>query len=264
MSSLRSLGRLLSVTALALSGFVALSSGGTAGAVVARTCSASQVSISASTPKAVYTAGTPISVNFSLHNHSGRSCSFTTGPFSPSFVLTNASGITVWASCWYGGGPAPCAMYLVHRTLAGGATFRSHTVWDQKTGHPDVQVAAGTYRLSVMYDGIKKTARTSFSISGVSSVTAVSLADNRHHYTLVTGSELRVSLVPSGVYTWSTPVSSNSSVLAALSADPVAGSTLFSALTAGTVQVSASGNPACSPACMLPSRIFSITVSVIA
>jgi hypothetical protein len=169
----------------------------------------------------------------------------------------------VWASCWYGGGPAPCAFYLVHRTLAAHATFKSSATWDQETGHPDVQVPLGLYRISVKYNGIAAIARTSFKIAGSAGITSVTAADNGRHYTLVVGSQLRVTLVSSGIYIWTAPVSSNPTVLAALSATPVAGSTVFTALSPGTVQVSATENPSCYPQCLPPSRLFAITVTVI-
>src|ERR1017187_7035386 len=114
MSLARRLATLLAAVLLPLAGLVFIASSSSAATPAPRTCSPSQVTVSASVPQSSYSPGVPVTVTFSLHNHSLRTCSFTTGPFSPSFTLSNSSGTTVWASCWYGGGPAPCAFYLVH------------------------------------------------------------------------------------------------------------------------------------------------------
>ena len=123
-------------------------------------CAPTRVSLSATANQASYSLGDTVHVTVALHNHSATSCSYATGTFSPNFVLTNAAGRTVWGSCWFGGGPAPCAYYLIHRTLAPGATYRERLTWDQRTGHPEAAVPAGVYTFRVNIVGLAGHATT--------------------------------------------------------------------------------------------------------
>jgi hypothetical protein len=128
-------------------------------------CAASQVTLTAMPDHSHYTSNTMVVVTVALHNRSSSACSYTVGPFSPNFVLTNDAGTTVWASCWFGGGPAPCAYYLLHRTLAPKSTYRDRLTWDQRTGHPDQLVPAGRYSFKVNFVGLARHATTSFTLS---------------------------------------------------------------------------------------------------
>ncbi len=141
------------VVALTISAVPVLTTGAPAVAAPSN-CSSAEVTLRASPGQSVYGPGTLVHVTVSLHNHSATACSYVTGPFSPSFVLTNSAGATVWGSCWFGGGPAPCAYYLLHRTLSPGATYRDRLTWDQRTGHPDVAVPAGRYTFKVSLTGL--------------------------------------------------------------------------------------------------------------
>jgi hypothetical protein len=224
-------------------------------------CSPSQVSLSASPDHSVYSSGTSVHVTVALHNHSPIACSYATGSFSPNFVLTNSVGVTVWGSCWFGGGPAPCAYYLLHRTLAPGATYRERLTWDQRTGHPDLAVASGRYTFVVNLVGLHLRATTSFVLTGTRSAT-VTLADSGRHYALPVGGLLTVRLI-APLIVWTTAVSSDPVVLTSLpEMNPVVGLYVFRAVAPGTARISAVGNPACYPQCLMPSRLFFIDVSV--
>jgi hypothetical protein len=223
-------------------------------------CSLSQVTLLAAPDHSIYTSGTMVHVTVALHNHSAIACSYATGPSSPNFVLTNAAGVTVWGSCWFGGGPAPCADYLLHRTLAPGATFRHRLTWDQRSGHPDLAVPAGRYTFNANFLG--RTSRTtSFVLTRPRSVT-VTLTDSGRHYVLTVGDLLTVRLLASPLV-WTTAVSSDPRALISLpEINPVAGLFVFRALGPGTARVSAVGNPACYPQCLMPSQLFFVTVTV--
>ena len=158
-SSFRFLASMLVVASLSL-----LVDGSPSGAAVAApsNCASTQVTLSATASQSTYSTGTPVVITVRAHNHSARACSYALGPFSPNYVLTNAKGATVWGSCWFGGGPAPCAMYLLHRTLAPGATYRDRLTWDQRSGHPDVAVPAGRYTFRVNVDGVAPRATARF------------------------------------------------------------------------------------------------------
>jgi len=224
-------------------------------------CTPAEVTLSAAVDQAMFTAGTLVRVTVALHNHSPAACSFATGPFSPSFTVTNSAGVTVWGSCWFGGGPAPCAYYLIQRTLAPGATYRERFTWDQRTGHPDLPVPAGRYHLSVTFTGVALRAATSFVLARSRTVT-VTVADSGRHYALTVGDLLSVRLVASPLV-WTSAVSSNPPVLSALpEMNPVAGLSVFRARAPGAARVTAIGTPACYPQCLMPSRQFLITVSV--
>lgn len=227
------------------------------------TCSPTQVTISATPDHVRYTSGEAVHVTVALHNHSATACSFTTGPFSPDFVLSNSAGVTVWASCWFGGGPAPCADYLLHRVLAPGVTYRDRLTWDQRTGHPDLAVPAGRYTFKASLLGLALRTVTSFVITPPGNTT-VTLADSGRHYVLDVGDLLTVRLV-SPPLVWTTATSSDTRVLISMpELNPVAGLSVFRALAPGSARVSAVGNPGCYPQCLMPSRIFFITVTIAA
>jgi hypothetical protein len=224
-------------------------------------CTPAQVTLSATPNQRLYAWSSLVHVTVALRNHSAATCSYTTGPFSPSFILTNSNGVTVWGSCWFGGGPAPCAEYLLHRTLAPGATYRDRLTWDQRTGHPDLPVPAGRYSFSATLSGLRLRASTALGLTRPRDVTAT-LADSGRHYTLVVGDLLNVRLLASPLV-WTTAVSSDPRVLFALpEMNPIAGLSVFRALAPGTAQVSAVGNPACYPQCLMASQLFFVTVSV--
>jgi hypothetical protein len=224
-------------------------------------CSPAQVTLSATPDHSVYAADTTVHVTVALHNHSPIACSYAKGSFSPNFVLTNSAGVTVWGSCWFGGGPAPCAYYLLHQTLAPRATYHEKLTWDQRTGHPELAVPSGRYTFSVNFVGLKLRAATSFVLTRTRSVD-VTLADSGHHYALSVGGLLTVRLTDSPMV-WTTAVSSDPVVLTSLpEVNPVAGLYVFRAVAPGTARVSAVGNPACYPQCLMPSRLFYVDVTV--
>lgn len=224
-------------------------------------CSPTQVTLSTTPNHSLYTSGTLVHVTVALHNHSAIACSIATGPFSPNFVLTNSAGVTVWGSCWFGGGPAPCADYLVHRTLAPGATYHDRLTWNQLTGHPDLVVPAGRYTFHANFRGLALRSTTSLVLTRPSSVT-VTLADSGGHYDLAVGNVLTVSLIASSLI-WTAAVSSDPRVLISMpEMNPIAGLFAFRALAPGTARISSVGNPVCYPKCLMPSRLFFVTVTV--
>jgi len=260
--SVRTCSRLFTATLLLVAVTVLT---GAPSAVAATTthsaCSPSQVTLSITPDHSFYTSGTVVHVTVALHNHSAVACSYATGPFSPNFVLTNSGGVTVWGSCWFGGGPAPCADYLLLRILAPGATYRDRLTWDQRTGHPDLAVPAGRYTFNANLSGLTLRSTTSIVLTRPHSVT-VTVADSGHHYVLSVGDLLTLRLLESPLV-WTTAVSSNPRVLSSLpETNPVAGLFVFRALALGTARVSAIGNPACYPQCLMPSRLFYVTVTV--
>jgi hypothetical protein len=224
-------------------------------------CSPAQVTLSTTANHSLYTSGTLAHFTLALHNHSSIACSIATGPFSPNFDLTNSAGVTVWGSCWFGGGPAPCADYLIHRTLAPGATYRDQLTWDQRSGHPDLAVPAGRYTFNAKFSGLTLRATTSIDLTRPGSVT-VTLADSGRHYVLAVNNLLTVQLLAAPLV-WTTAVSSDPQVLISLpEMNPAAGLFTFRALAPGTARVYAIGNPACNPQCLMPSRLFFVTVTV--
>jgi hypothetical protein len=225
------------------------------------TCSSTMVTLSVTSDQSSYPLGTPVRVTVALHNHSAVSCSYDTGPVSPHYALTNSAGVTVWGSCWFGGSRAPCADYLRHRVLAAGATYRDRLTWDQRSGHPDVTVPAGRYTFRANLLGVTLRTTTSFVLTRLRTVT-VTLADSGRHYNLAVGDILSLQL-PASPLIWTSAVSSDSQVMSLLpEMNPVAGRFVFEALATGSARVSAVGNPACYPQCLMPSTLFFVTVTV--
>jgi hypothetical protein len=224
-------------------------------------CSSNQVALTATPDHVRYTSGTLVHVTVALHNHSTTACSFATGPSSPNFILANSAGVTVWASCWSGGGALPCPDYLLHRKLGPGATYRERLTWNQRTGHPELVVPAGRYTFTAGLLGLNIRAAASFVLTRPQNVT-VTLADSGHHYVLAVGDLLTLQLATSPLI-WTTAASSDPRVLIHLSEmNPVAGYFVFRALATGSARVSSVGNPSCYPQCLMPSRLFFVTVTV--
>ena len=224
-------------------------------------CTPNQVTLSATPDQSNYASGTTVRVTIALRNRSAAVCSFVTGPFSPNFTLTNADHVTVWASCWFGGRPAPCAYFLVHRTLAPGATYRDRLSWDQRTGHPDLAVPVGRYAFRANFMGLSLRAATSFVITPPHGAT-VTLADSGRTIVLAQGDLLTVRLIASPMV-WAKAVSSDPRVVVSVpEMNPVAGLFVFRASAPGSARVTAVGNPSCYPQCLMPSRLFYVNVTV--
>ncbi len=154
-------------------------------------CKPSQVSLSSSSGQPLYTRGSLVHISVALHNHSAVGCSFDTGPLSPDVVLSNSAGVTVWGSCWFDGGPAPCAYYLRQNILAPGATYRDQLTWDGRTGHPDLLAPVGRYTLTANLQGLLLVTTTTFDIIRTRSLT-VTVGDVGRHYALAVGDFLIV------------------------------------------------------------------------
>ncbi len=93
---------------------------------------------------------------------------------------------------------------------------------------------------------------------------SVNAANSAQHITLHLGGLLRVALAGTTIYTWTEPTSSNAATLRRLAG--TSGSTahaLFVATSTGRVMVSAVHNPTCYPACLPPSRLFEVVITVI-
>ena len=92
----------------------------------------------------------------------------------------------------------------------------------------------------------------------------VTVVDGGRHFTLRRGDRLRLSLTGPSAYTWTAPISSNSGVLRRVSSAVGANANaLFVAAAPGMAQVTTVDNPNCYPLCLPPSRLFSVTVTVV-
>ena len=120
---------------------------------------------------------------------------------------------------------------------------------------------AGRYTFNANFLGQALRSTTSFVLARPSSVT-VTMADSGGHYDLAVGDLLTVSLIAPSLI-WTAAASSDPQVLISLpEMNPVAGLFVFRALAPGTARVSAVGNPVCYPQCLMPSRLFFVTVTV--
>ena len=158
----RTVAATLTVVALST---VPLVLSGASGAASSRPCRPADVTLMATPTRSLYGMGSPVRVVIALHNRSHIACTYVSGTFSPTFSLVNPAGAVVWATCWYNGGPAPCAYVLVRKVLAPGATYVDRLSWDQRSGHPDRTVAAGRYQFTVGFSGLRLTARAVITLS---------------------------------------------------------------------------------------------------
>jgi hypothetical protein len=99
-------------------------------------------------------------------------------------------------------------------------------------------------------------------------VVSLTAADAGRTISVLAGTEIDVHLAGSTGFPWSPVHSSNHAAVIKTSGSRVAGSSdaHFSAIAAGTSQLTASQVPACTTAplpCALPARLWSVTVKVV-
>jgi len=227
-----------------------------------RACATPQVRETVETNAASYVPGTPVVVTLRVHNLSGSPCSLGVGPSSPSFTVTTSSGAVLWSGCYVNDQPGACAMFLVATLLRAGGTFTKVVTWDGRSGLPARPVSTGTYRLRV---GFIASHTLDIVVSRQVAPHTVTVGDSSSGTTLRlhVGDRLVVRLSTGSLYKWSEPVSSGPSVLARTGgrSTPSAVAT-FVARSLGTARVTAVGNPSCYPACLPPSRLYSLSVTV--
>lgn len=230
------------------------------------TCSNAQVRAVITTSQPSYGPGVMVVMRSSVRNVSNVSCSVATGPTSPSLSVTNSKGVVEWSNCDVRDRPETCSPHLVAHTLAPGATYERTFAWNQLANLPLARVAAGTYQLRAKFIGVAGRRVTSFRLTGsapTGSIT-VTLADSGRSFPLREGSRLTVQLVGPTIYTWSEPMSTNEAVLERTGGSSGANAVAtFDALSAGQVRVTAIDNPNCYPQCLTPSRLFTVTISVV-
>jgi hypothetical protein len=228
-------------------------------------CTSLPVSETATTNEKNYGPGSIVSLTASIHNPSTQACSMAIGATSPSLIVDNASGVEVWSNCGGAGEFHACALYLMLETLRPGATYTKTDTWDQSSGASGARAPTGVYQLTVHFSGFAGQASTKFNLTALtpSRSVAVTPADSGRRFSLTRGVRLVVQLSSPTIYTWTEPISSNPAVLqraTASSANPAI--TTFIAEKIGEARVTAVGNPKCYPLCMMPSRLFTIIVSV--
>jgi len=92
----------------------------------------------------------------------------------------------------------------------------------------------------------------------------VTNADNGRSFRLHLNDRLVLTLAGPARYVWTMPFASNTAVLKRTSGNSGSTATAtFLAVKKGVSTVSAAGNPSCRPACMAPSRLFRIAVTVV-
>ena len=208
------------------------------------------------------TGDAPVTITLRATNVAARSCGLVLGGTSPAYHVLDATGASVWSGC---GGPASaCATYLELRVLAPGASVLGVARWDGRL-RSGADAPAGVYRATARISGIDAIAIASFRLAASPSAPAIVLSDSGTTRRLVPGARLAMRLTGPSLYRWSSPRSSSPAVVAVL--DAVGGETATATLVAravGVASVSATGTPTCSPACLLPSRLFRVRVIVVA
>ncbi len=249
------------VLALALAALV-VPGGPTAEAAVAG-CPAPALRLVVGTAAAAYGPGVRIVIGARATNVSAAPCGLAVGATAPSIQIVGPTGRVVWRDCWAAGSPQPCPTVLVERVLRPGASLTAHAAWDQLIG-PATRAATGPYRVSMRWGPGAPATTTVRLVAASTRSLRLGLADGGGWYALVVGGRLAVTLEGSAVYRWTVPASSRPDLLGVVAGS--SGSTATGTLVArspGTAIVTATGTPACYPQCLLPSRLFRVTVTVV-
>jgi hypothetical protein len=133
------------------------------GGVVKR-CAPSAVNEVASTSQKSYRLGTPVKMMASIRNSSARSCIVVVGETSPSFLITNSSGVIVWNTCYVNGQPGACLRSSILKTLKPGARYSASATWNPQAGTPPNPIAVGTYTLTSTFSDFTTEKKVRFAL----------------------------------------------------------------------------------------------------
>lgn len=229
-------------------------------------CTSLTISESATTNEKSYGPRSVVTMTASIHNTSTQTCSVAVGPTSPSLIVDNSGGVEVWSNCGGAGEFDACALYLLLETLQPGGTYTKTATWDQGSGASGARVPPGVFQLNVHFDGVSGQVSTKFNLTALAPPRTINVtqADSGRTYSLTRGTRLVVELSGPTIYTWTAPVSSNPSVVKRLaSSSSNATLTTFVAQMKGESRITAVGNPTCYPQCLMASRLFTITATVV-
>lgn len=219
-------------------------------------CANAQLRTAASTDRTAYPASATVHVRAVITNVSTHTCSVDVGGTSPTFTIYNAAGVAQWSYCSSLVQPEMCPQYLRVVNLAPRASYSATDAWPMATSSSPP--AAGLYRLHVVFGGVAQLANAYFDVGPpLDAPHVVTEAQSGTHVTLRVGDHVLLRLNES-IYRWSAVRSSNPKVLVASSSSPAT----FWALAVGTATLRATGTPKCYPQCLLPSRLFQLTVTV--
>jgi len=224
----------------------------------ASSCAKAQLRVVASTDHPTYALGAIVKVRATIHNLSSKACRIFVGATSPTFTIYNAQGVAQWSYCSSLVKPEACPLYFRVVNLVPRGSFTTSNAWKPPMSPATSKELPGLYRLTDQFNGVTPVAESTFSVGSSSfAPLIVTDADGGAHVILRVGQGLDLRLATS-TYRWSTPSSSNDQVLVATPSS----TTTFLARRVGEAVISSTGTPNCYPGCMLPSRIFQVTVSV--
>lgn len=229
-------------------------------------CSSSLLRETVTTNQPSYGPGTIVRMTWSIRNVSAATCNLGIGATSPSFSVTNSRGVEVWNNCYANDRPGACPMYLLLLSLKPGATYSKSFAWDQRSGPTPTRVPVGVYQMSVRFGAIAAIHSVKFNLlsSSPPGTVTVTGAQSGRTVTVRLGGRLVVRLSGPSSYTWTEPVSSNPAVLQRTAGSSGSAITaIFVARSKGRARVTAVDNPNCYPGCLPPSRLFTVTVSVV-
>ena len=265
MEGVRARGRVVVATILVLLALVeplASTEAGAASTPVAG-CVPPFLALAASSPAEAYGPGVVIVLRVRATNVGSAPCALAVGASAPALTITGPTGRVVWRSCEVTGVPQPCPQFLVARVLTPGASLGAAARWDQLTG-PSTRAAPGPYRVTARWGGAVATTTVRL-VAASTRALRLGLADDGGWFSLVVGGRLTLRLAGGTPYRWTAPTATPAGPLGAIaSAGGEAAAATLVARRPGVVRVSVIGTPVCYPQCLLPSRLFRVTVSVVA
>lgn len=221
-------------------------------------CTNAQLRTAASTNRPTYPTSATVHVRAVITNVSTHSCSVVVGGTSPTFTIYNPAGVAQWSYCSSLVQPEMCPQYLRVVNLAPKASYSTTNSWAMATATNSNPPAAGLYRLHVVFSGVAQLANAYFDVGpSLDAPRVITGVQSGTHVTLRAGDYVLFRPNES-IYRWSAVRSSNPKVLVTSASSPVR----FWALSVGTATLRATGTPKCYPQCLVPSRLFQLTVTV--
>lgn len=238
----------------------------TAGAVAhaaVPTCVAPATSESVSTGQPSYGPGTTVAIAVTIRNSGSTACTASVGPSSPYVTVTNAAGAVVWNDCSGSSGAGGCAMFLRLVTVKADSSFVERFSWSERVSSATSRAPAGLYTLAATFGGSVHRS-VAFALADHAPRTlALVVSDGGRTFSVRRGDVVRFTLAGPSSFVWTAPVSSSPAVLAAISTTLGAATTaVFVAGADGAARVTSTGKASCSPQCLTPVRVYSVTIRV--
>ncbi len=241
-------------------GLLALPLGGSDASAAPNPGCASSLAAVAWSNFATAAPGTVLTFHVAVANVGSTTCTLITSATSPLFRVMDAAGREIWDSTEVNGHPGPIPLFLAQRTLAPGTVLRASARWDQHTASG--LAPRGGDRLVVTTSGAPS-AVASLRLGLENGPPTVVLPPAGSLTALARVGAAVVLVAAGGLYVYGAPIVRGP--LARTQRRVGRALVLTAVATApGIATITSSASPVCYPQCLMPSRLLTWRVRIIA